>query len=60
MEKRTHTTRGIEEVSPSDEEVWSAIRYLDDERDDALSVLLVAGAVVLYVLIPALGLLCLR
>jgi hypothetical protein len=55
MEKTMQTTRGTEEVRASDKEVWSAIRDLDDERNDALSLAFVAGAVVLYVIIPALG-----
>jgi hypothetical protein len=55
MEKTMQTTLGTEQVNASDKEVWSAIRYLDDEPNDALSVALVAGAVVLYVVIPALG-----
>jgi hypothetical protein len=60
MEKMMQTTRGTEQVNASDKEVWSAIRYLDDEPNDALSLAFVAGAVVLYVLIPALGLLYFR
>jgi hypothetical protein len=55
MEKTTQTTRGAEQVNASDKEVWSAVRYLDDEPNDALSLAFVAGAVFLYVIIPALG-----
>jgi hypothetical protein len=54
------TSRGTEQVNVSDKEVWSAIRYLDHQRNDALSVVLVAGAMVFYVLIPVLGLLYFR
>jgi len=43
MEKRRQTTTGAEEVNASDEEVWSAIRYLDDEHNDAVSVVLVVA-----------------
>ena len=55
MEKAIQTTPGKEQVDASAEEVRPAIRYLNDEPNDALAIVFVAGAVILYVLIPALG-----
>ena len=56
MEKKTQTTRRPTEVSPSDEEVRLAIGYLDRERADSAVTVLIAVFLVLFIVIPLLGL----
>ena len=60
MEKRTETSGGSERVNPSDEEVWCSIRYLDHEPDDASAAVLIVVFVVLFILVPVLGLIYFR